>query len=148
MAKPQEKEDLPAHGEGIRGVFIWDKEKQRMVPKKDFKKKIIAAPFVQQDTIEPIMSHATREGKVFESKSALRRHYKEHGFRETGGEDMKDIHKRPLEESQEYVDRTYKRTIEECYHDVKNDRIEFTEEEKENHLREERRCPKKLKPMY
>lgn len=40
---------------------------------------------VQDDTIPPTVSHATDEGKVFTSRSALYAHYKEHGYECTGG---------------------------------------------------------------
>lgn len=41
--------------------------------------------YVQDDTIPPTVSHATDEGKVFTSRSALYAHYKEHGYECTGG---------------------------------------------------------------
>ena len=43
------------------------------------------APTVISDDIPPTVSHATSEGLIFTSKSALRRHYRQHGFEETGG---------------------------------------------------------------
>lgn len=54
----------------------WITEEDRKTPK---------LHFVQDDTIEPTMSHATDEGKIFTSRSELNKHYKEHGFECTGG---------------------------------------------------------------
>ncbi len=47
------------------------------------------APFVITDEIDPVVSYATDEGKVFDSRSALKAHYKEHGFEMTGGDHIK-----------------------------------------------------------
>jgi len=44
------------------------------------------APNVQDDTIPATVSHATDEGKVFTSRSALYAHYKKHGYECTGGD--------------------------------------------------------------
>lgn len=144
--------ELPRYGDGERGVFVFDEKKQKLVPLKRPLKKRVSAPFVQQDTIEPTVSHATREGKVFESKSALRRHYRENGFYETGGAHLDASHKRAIEESQEEIDRKIREDVEKSYYDVKYDRVEFTEEEKLAHKIEEEKyrsetgCkPKKLK---
>ena len=46
------------------------------------------APYVQDDTIPDTESYATDEGKKFNSKSALMRHYKEHGYECTGGDHL------------------------------------------------------------
>lgn len=48
----------------------------------------VNAPFVQDDTIPPTESHATDERRIFESRSALFRHYKQHGFECTGGDHL------------------------------------------------------------
>lgn len=46
------------------------------------------APAVQDDTIEPTMSHATDEGLIFDSKSKLYEHYKQNGYECTGGDHL------------------------------------------------------------
>ena len=38
--------------------------------------------YVNPDSMEPVESLATNEGKIFDSKSALRRHYAELGYEE------------------------------------------------------------------
>lgn len=62
--------------------FKWCKKTRQLVELSDASEDI-NAPFVQQDTIEPTMS-MTGTDKVYESKSALRREYKELGFEEVG----------------------------------------------------------------
>lgn len=52
------------------------------------------APFVQGDEIPPTESYASPEGLIFTSKSALRAHYKEHGFEDTGGSHIKSDRER------------------------------------------------------
>lgn len=44
------------------------------------------APYVQDDTIPATVSHATDEGLVFTSRSALKAHYRAHGFEMDGGD--------------------------------------------------------------
>lgn len=134
---------------GERGIFKYNKETGKFDPVKE-KPKAHVAPYIQTDTIEPMRSHATYDSPTFESKSALRRHYKDHGFRETGC--APDVISKELCESQEAMDRENQRAmkedLEQAYYDAKYDRIEFTEAEKENHRREERLCKKKLKSPY
>lgn len=66
----------------IRGSWKYDRETGKLVSVWE-EEKDTNAPFVQQDTIEPTMS-MTGTDKVYESKSALRREYKELGFEEVG----------------------------------------------------------------
>ena len=44
--------------------------------------------YIQQDSIDPVESHATDERKVFDSRSKLYNHYKEHGYEVTGGDHL------------------------------------------------------------
>lgn len=131
-------DELPKYGAGARGFFSFNQATKEMEPVAQPRKLVTEAPSVITDEIEPIVSHATYEGKVFTSKSAYRRHLKENGFRETGGEHLKDVERlRPDEQKEE---RERREDIERAYYDVKYDRVEFTELEKENHKREERLC--------
>ena len=46
------------------------------------------APYVHQDSMEPIESMASDTGEVFDSKSAYKRHLDEKGFEVTGGDHL------------------------------------------------------------
>lgn len=127
--------ELKSEGQGVRGKFRYDKEAKKLVPYEAPKK--VEAHHVQGDETEPFVSHATPDGKVFTSKSAYRRHLKTLGFVETGGAHLEDGARiqREIEEKEE---RQRREDIEKAYYDVKYDRVEFTEREKEQHLREQR----------
>lgn len=74
-------------GRKIRQIGVWNKELQKVVwYDEDGIPLEGVAPAVWDDTIPPTESMATAEGKVFDSKSALMRHYKEHGYECTGGD--------------------------------------------------------------
>lgn len=135
-------EELPRFGSGIRGLFRFDKKTHQTVPIKEAPKLKSLAPMISTDTIEPIMSHATHEGKIFDSKSAYRRHLRENGFEDTGGEHLKDV--RPPKTDEEEMTECVE-DVEKAYYDVKYGRVQFTEKEKENHLREERKWGKKYR---
>lgn len=126
----------------FRGKLTWDSKKNKFVQFKEKKKKL---HFVSDDTIEPLQSPISYQKKFFESKSAYRRHLKEHGFRDTGGEHLKD---NKQGQSEEDLDREYQEGIEQDYYDIKYDRIKFTEQQKELHKQENRLCQQsqKLKP--
>lgn len=94
------------------------------------------------DEIEPIESMATAKREIFTSRSQYRRHLKQHGYRETGGEHLKDAPK-PKTEAEELAEQ--KKDIEQSYYDVKYDRVEFTEREKQTHLEEQRKWGPKIK---
>lgn len=127
----------------FRGKLTWDSKKNKFVEIKQKKKKEVH--HVQQDTIDPIQSPISYQKKFFESKSAYRRHLKEHGFRDTGGEHLKD---EPRPQTEEDIDREYAEGMEQDYYDIKYDRIQFTEAQKELHKQEDRKCQlnRKLKP--
>ena len=65
----------------------WDDKLKRVVWY-DKETNIAELHYVQQDTIDPIESQATDEGKVFDSASKLKEHYKEHGYEMTGGDHL------------------------------------------------------------
>jgi hypothetical protein len=72
---------------GKKKLFVFDKRQNRMVPMGS-QLKDVEAPFVQDDTIPPTLSHATDEGLVFDSRSKLNEHYRQHGFECTGGDHL------------------------------------------------------------
>jgi hypothetical protein len=128
----------------VRGLFKYDPKKKKLVRCKEVKKRV-EVHNVSGDTIDPIQSPISHQKKFFESKSAYRRHLREHGFRETGGDHLQD---RPREKTEEEIDREYQEGIEQDYYDIKYDRIKFTEQQKELHKREDEKCHaiQKLKP--
>ena len=92
--------------------------------------------YIQGDEIPPTMSHATSEGLMFTSKSALRRHYREHGFEDTGGSHL---------QGKDIASFRYKPNREEILHDVRESlrqlqwgEVPFTEREREVCRQEER----------
>lgn len=71
---------------GVRGKWVWKKQdngKFALVPITDSKPKVVA-PAVHTDEMDPVESPAS--GKIYDSKSALRREYKEKGFYEVGND--------------------------------------------------------------
>jgi hypothetical protein len=72
----------------IGQIIVWDPVQGKCV---EIDKKTPtegAAPAVHDDTIPDTESYATDEGRVFNSKSALMRHYREHGYECTGGDHL------------------------------------------------------------
>lgn len=69
----------------IRRIFKYNPISKEAVEVTPGRAPEVNAPYVQDDTIPPTMSHATDEGKVFDSRSKLYAHYKENGFECTGG---------------------------------------------------------------
>jgi hypothetical protein len=127
----------------VRGRLKWDEKKKKMVRCKEVKKRV-EVHNVNQDTIDPIQSPISHKKMFFESKSAYRRHLKAHGFRETGGEHLKDT---PRTKSEEDIDREYQEGIDQDFYDIKYDRIKFSEQEKELHKQEERTCRNQFKTL-
>lgn len=120
-----------------RGKFVWDSKKNKMVRVKSEKK--TSTHFVQGDEMEPLQSPISFQKKFFTSKSAYRRHLKENGFRETGGDHLNE---KP-ETDEEKLDREYEEEIKQSYYDIKYDRIEFTEEQKALHEKERQQWKEK-----
>lgn len=132
-------DDLPKFGKGERGRFVYNQKTGTMDKTEKPKKLIVEAPAVLPDSMEPIESYATPFREVFDSRSAYRRHLQEHGFRESGGEHFKDWERKKEEDPEKDI----REDIEKSYYDVKYDRVEFSEQEKENHRREQRACKNK-----
>lgn len=134
---------------GVRGEYYYDKETKTFKPvsersdKKEKKKKKV---LIQTDEIEPTVSHASFEGKIFTSKSALRRHYKENGYIETGGSHHIDtMERRQTAKEREEEIRREREEFEKAYYDIKYNNVEFTEQEKEIFKREEEKWKEKYK---
>lgn len=126
--------DLPKYGSGIRGFFKYDHKQGKLVAVDKPKPAVVAAPYVHQDTMEPIESMVNQDREMFDSKSAYRRHLKANGFVESYGQTFT-----PEKPDLEAKRRELRDTIEKSYHDLKNDRVPLTEKEKELCKQEQRK---------
>lgn len=66
-------------------IWKWSKDAGRIIEISPGAVPDVDAPYVQDDSIPPTVSHATDEGLVFTSRSKLYEHYRQHGFECTGG---------------------------------------------------------------
>lgn len=123
----------------IRGLFRWNSETRKL--ERVNKPKKIQTHHVITDEMDPMESYADFDKPVFTSKSAYRRHLRAKGFRETGGEHLNE---KPESESEKEKreEAEIAKDVERSYFDVKYGRVQFTEQEKELHLREQRRLGK------
>ena len=121
---------------GIRGSWIWDSEKLEMIPEEKFYKKVEVHNVIQDTFKVPIQSMASPTGEVFESKSAYRAHLKANGFRESGGEHLKDVMRLEFEamrNKEKLAEQRRREVLEDTKKvamDIKYDRISITEQEK------------------
>jgi hypothetical protein len=116
---------------GRRGIWRWNKATGEF-EQVDKPKPLTLAPAVITDEIPPTMS-MTGTDKVYTSKSALRREYKEMGFVETGGE----LHQgKPVDK--EAHRREIRETVMKAMNDARYGMAPLTERDKELHLREKR----------
>lgn len=120
VRKNYDLEDLDRPRE--RGVFTWCPETKKMIP---YVKPEVKEVFsVITDEIPPTESMATPFREIFTSKRKLFKHYREHGFIDTGGEQPK-ARPRPKANFEEIREAALK-----AYHDIKNHRVPMTEWEK------------------
>ena len=70
----------------MRTKYRFDKATQKMVEVDLGHKPKQELHYVQGDEIEAVESMATDQREIFTSRSALKRHYKEHGYEMTGGD--------------------------------------------------------------
>ncbi len=78
------KKELSKYGTGVRGVFKVDNKTGEVIFTEKQKPVIVNAPAVHQDTLSsPVMS-MTGSDRIHESRSSLRKEYKEMGFVEVG----------------------------------------------------------------
>jgi len=99
--------------------------------------KEVNAPYVHSDEIQPTMSHATSEGLMFESKSKLRAHYKQHGYEERGCAPEYKLPERPKPDREQI-----RRDVEKSYYDIKYDRVPISERERQVCREEQRKLGK------
>jgi hypothetical protein len=131
---------------GPRVYGRWSKKLGRMVwydPEAERKKEL---HFVQEDTIDPVVSHATAEGRVFDSRSKLMEHYKEHGYEVTGGDHLTG-HGLNDGFNIGFDEAMTRDAVEKAVMDIKYDKVPFTEREKEACRREQRKLEQTARRM-
>jgi len=123
----------------MRHRFKYDKKLKKVVPVTN-SSEIGEYHYVQDDTISPTLSHATTEGLVFNSRSALRDHYKAHGMEATGGSHMRtdSERKRDYENSRKQRRAEIRETVAEELEKGRWGMSKMTEKEKSVCRKEER----------
>lgn len=124
--------------------FYYDRDLQRVVEQVIIPKDI-SAPNIISDDIEPTESLATDEGLVFTSKSALRAHYKQHGFEDTGGDHLlsEREHKANIQAFKDARKIEIRKEVEQQLNKLKWGMAPLTEKEKYICQQEERRYKRK-----
>lgn len=122
-------------GTAERGRFRWNC-KTRKVEKIEVKARVeVNAPFVHRDEMLGGIE-SPLDGRKYEHKSALRKHYKENGYRETGGDHLKGV---PWGTKKYKSDpREVRESVAKAMADIKYDRVEQTERQKQLNIEEER----------
>jgi hypothetical protein len=119
----------------IRGVWYWNKETRKMEEKRpERKSKEPVAPYVIPDSMPPVMS-MTGTDKIYDSKSAIRREYRECGVEEVGG---KYIPAEPIKVDREKRRREIREEVEKTLNDLRWGNIPVSEKEKARCQEEER----------
>lgn len=124
--------EIGQHGKGRRGVFFWNKqtgEFELAPPKPSIC--AVNAPFVIRDEIIGGIESMV-DGKVYDSKSALRRSYKQHGVIEKGNDRIP----RARPQTREELEREIREDAEKAFYDLKYDRVEISEWDREQNKRE------------
>lgn len=117
--------------EPIRGRFRFNPETQKLEPFGETRRP--QAHNILTDTIAPTESYATAEGRVFDSRSALDRHYREHGYERCSKDELQ---KTPPKH--EFNFREHKECWERAENDLRYGNVDLTEWEKEQCRRENR----------
>lgn len=136
-------------GTSERGKWRYDKKSETFVDVDEERYQELHS--VHQDTMDEVQSPISFDKKKFTSRSAYERHLKEKGFEITGKiTDGQHFTREREKEEQEEKERL--REMEEAFHKIKNNEEPFTEEEKQLHIEEERKCRAnginpKLKPI-
>lgn len=119
---------------GERGLWRYNKE-TKSLDKIEQAPKIVTHA-VHTDEIPPTMS-MTGSDRWFTSKSALRRHYREEGYREVG-----EILPAPKPKTKEERRAEIRETVMKVENDLKYGMAPISEKERERSLREEREWTK------
>lgn len=121
-------------GTGERGWFSLNKETHTLEPYCPGKR-TNSAPFVITDEIAPVMS-MTGSDKIYTSKSALRREYKEMGFIEVGADRVRGEAPKPISKDERM--KEIRDTVAKSINDLRYGNVPISEKERELNLREER----------
>lgn len=124
--------EIGQYGKGRRGVFFWNKEagEFQLVPPKKSIYDVNAPVVIRDEIIGGIESMV--DGRVYDSKSALRRSYKQHGVIEKGNDRIP----RSRTQTREELEREIREDAEKAFYDLKYDRVEITEWQREQNKRE------------
>lgn len=125
--------EISKEGTGERGRFIWDEENHKYVRELPKKTVEVNAPYVIRDEIVGGIESWV-DGKIYDSKSRLRKSYKENGVIEKGNDRIP--WRRHQTDEERYKD--IREDVTKAYYDIKYDRVPLTELEKEKCLREQR----------
>lgn len=124
--------EIGQNGKGRRGVFFWNKqtgEFELAPPKPSIC--AVNAPFVIRDEIIGGIESMV-DGRVYDSKSALRRSYKAHGVIEKGNDRVP----RQRTQTREELEKEIREDAEKAFYDLKYDRVEISEWDREQNKRE------------
>lgn len=124
--------DIEAGGKGRRGKFIWNKEagEFQLAPPKKSQFDVNAPAILRDEIIGGIESMV--DGKIYDSKSALRKSYKMHGVIEKGNDRVQ----RQRPQSREELEKEIREDAEKAFYDLKYDRVEISEWDREQNKRE------------
>lgn len=127
--------------ESIRGRFRYNKETGQLEPVVK-EKKVINAPAVHGDEVLDGI-HSMLDDKKYYSKSGYRNHIEANNYKVTGGDHLQDQARDRAELERHYGSDQHERDIrdaaEKAYYDIKYDRVQYTEKEKQLHIEEERK---------
>jgi hypothetical protein len=112
---------------GYRGKFYLDPVTGKLIPGEP-PRKVSETAFVLPDEIPETESMATAEGKRFTSRSRLFEHYRQHGYECTGGDHL-GVRPEPPDPKKQMEE--LRADAERAYFDIKYDRVQSTEYEKE-----------------
>ncbi len=123
--------EISDNGTGERGNFVFNPESNKYVRELPKKPVEVNAPYVKKDEIVGGIESWV-DGKVYDSKSRLRRSYKENNVVEKGNERLP---RRKQQTDSERRDDIHQDTVK-AFYDLKYDRVKITELEKEKCQRE------------
>jgi hypothetical protein len=124
--------EIGKHGKGRRGIFFWNKETgefELAPPKPSIT--AVPAPFVIRDEIIGGIESMV-DGKIYDSKSRLRRSYKENGVIEKGDDRVA----RQRQQTREELEKEIRDDAEKAFYDLKYDRVEISEWQREQNNKE------------
>jgi hypothetical protein len=111
----------------MRRKWVW-KNGEMIEVTRDYQEAPRDVHYIQTDELpEAVESYATDEGLKFTSKSALRRHYKEHGYEDTGGSHLSKGSPKPYKSNYEEI----RNSVAESLNKLKWGMAPLTEKERE-----------------